>query len=163
MDGITTISNSNLSQIIGIIGAILAIVGTFSPLISIPIIGSISMMTGISFGLNSGTMTNEISLLLYGGIIIIILSVISIGLILKRKYKWVSFCAGSIILIMVAYVYFRILQLLDEMRRSSPGLLGDIFTKLIRFDFGFAILVIGGILICISAYFTPESENKNSQ
>jgi hypothetical protein len=159
MDNTTTNSNSNLSQIVGIIGAIFAILGTFFPLISIPIMGSISMIIGADLGFNSETTR----FLLYSGIFIIILSLISIGLIFKRGYGWVLFFVGLTILSIIAFVYFKCTQLLAEYRSQSPRLPGTLFTNSISFDFGWAALIIGGILICISAYFTQESEENNEQ
>lgn len=129
-------------QLFGTIGAILLFFGVFTPIISAPIVGSINY-----FQNGKGD-----------GVIVLVLAVISIGLVLAKKYSglWIT-GGGSLALMMFTFVNFqlRMSQMQDDMDRELSGNpfrgIADVAMQSIQIQWGWAVLVIGAALLIAAA------------
>ena len=139
---VVAVENNSLSQILGIIGAIILIVGVFAPLINMPIIGSINY-----FHNGKGD-----------GIFVLALGIISLVLVLVKQYKWLWITGlGSLGLLAFTFFQFqtRISQMKAEMEINLAGNpfrgLADAAMQSVQIQWGFALLAVGAVLLIISA------------
>lgn len=133
---------SKHSQLIGYISAGILLLGAFLPMMSLPIVGSISYF-------NNGR---------GDGIFIIILAIISAVLSNRMKFKYLL-GTGGISLLMLSYVLYTVHTALSEMKDSmSNELAGNPFAGLaemavnsIQLQWGWFVMVIGAVGIVSSA------------
>ncbi len=123
----------NISFYLGLLGCFALIGGVFAPLANAPFIGSINYIKGAS------------SI----GIIILVLAGISLILVLKEIYKGL-YLTGFLtsVIIFVTYIVF-------QERLKEPGaffgFLGDLVADTVKFQWGWILLLIGVIMLFISA------------
>lgn len=117
-------------QMISMLGSALLIAGVFAPIVGAPFGGSVSYM---------GTGRRD-------GIIVLILSLISLGISAFQHYKWLwATGLASLGFIIADFVHVRQeLQLFTETEES-------IFSGLMHLSWGWAILALGTILILLAA------------
>lgn len=140
---------SQRRQLFGIIGSILLFIGVFTPLISLPFVGSINY-----FQNGRGD-----------GVIIFVLAVISLFMTLARKYGglWIT-GFGSLAVMTFTFVNFqiRMSEMQDEMQTEFAGNpfrgIADVAVQSIQIQWGWAVLIIGaGFLIAAVAISDERS------
>jgi uncharacterized protein YjbI with pentapeptide repeats/type II secretory pathway pseudopilin PulG len=146
--GIVTV---DLAQILGILGSILLFLGTFAPVVSFPIIGSINF-------LKNGT---------GDGAILIALSIASVFLILRRMYQWVWLSGlGALAIISLNFIFLQVklseiqLRMQNELAGNPFRGIADLAVQSIRLEWGWAILLIGSGLIITAAYLKKATLTK---
>lgn len=139
--GTSPAANAN-KQKIGLIGSGFLLVGVFCPIVSLPIVGQMNYFQN---GKGDGT-------------IILVLAVGSAILCLARRFPllWIT---GGGSLALLTYTFFKFQSGISEMKRKMQSDLSDnIFSGLaeiavesVQLQWGFAILVIGAVLIVSAA------------
>jgi hypothetical protein len=132
----------NKKQIIGIIGSVVLFIGVFAPVISIPFIG------------NRNYFQNGKA----DGVIVICLAVISIIVILAQKYK-ALWATGLASLGIILFTFVNIQMKLSDMNSKMGGKLAgnpfrglaDLATQSVQIQWGFAVLIIGALLLIVCA------------
>lgn len=136
-------------QKLGIIGSIILFIGVFTPIMSIPIMGNINYFRN---GQGDGT-------------IILALAVISLILALKNKYKglWVT-GVGSLGVMLFTFINFqtKMSQAKANMKLELAGNpfrhLADAAMQSVQLQWGWALLIIGAVLIIASAAMKDKDE-----
>lgn len=131
----------------GLIGAALLIVGVFAPIIRIPIVGSINYF-------NNGQ---------GDGVFVLVIALISLFFVITRKYKWVLWSGIiSMAIIFTSYVGFQ-LKLGEVKSDIGAELAGNPFRGLadaavnsVQTQWGFSVLIIGALLLIISAVIDED-------
>lgn len=129
-------------QILGLIGVIVLFIGVFLPIVSVPIVGSITY-----FQNGEGD-----------GVFIIILAVISLILIFSKKYKGLWF-TGLASLCVLAFTFFNFqirmsnakANLQQELADNPFAELGELALQSIQLQLGWAVLIVGAALIIAAA------------
>jgi hypothetical protein len=128
--------------VIGLIGSLLLFVGAFTPLISMPVVGSVTY-----FQNGRGD-----------GVIMIVLSAISLAVVLMRRYQWLWF-TGATALGVLSFTYLHLQAAMTSAASSmNSDLAGNPFKGLgeamiqsVQIQWGFAVLVIAAVLLVGSA------------
>jgi hypothetical protein len=135
--------------IFGIIGSILLFVGVFTPIVSIPIVGSINYF-------NNGK---------GDGVIILVLSLVSFILVLSRVYKGLLFTGlGSLAVLIFTFINFYnkmnevTAQMETELADNPFKGLADTAINSVQLQWGWAILVVGSILIITSSAIKSKKD-----
>ena len=134
-------------QIMGFIGSILLAAGVFAPLINLPAFKSINYLN------------REIE-----SVIILILAAVSFMLILTRKYNWLWLTGlGSLLTLIFSFIYFQIW--FHEIRLNMEtltrgGSLADRVIPVAQYQWGGVLLILGSILIIISAAVKENTSKK---
>lgn len=135
------------NQILGLVGSLILLFGTFTPLISFPIMGTLNYV-------NNGR---------GDGVIIIIISVISLTLVLINKCKYLLVTSIASIFIMLAtFINFqmRISTLKTKMETDLAGNpfrgLADIAINSIQLQWGWGVLIAGVILLIVASVIKEE-------
>ena len=125
-------------QILGLVGSIILILGVFMPLISMPIMGSLNYIQN-----GKGD-----------GLFILLLAVVSLILVVLKKYKGLWFTGFGSLAIM-AYTFINLQIWISESQRE---LAGNLFAGLatVQLQWGWAVLTIGAVLIIASAAIKEE-------
>ena len=136
-------------QLIGMIGSIILIVGVFTPILSVPIMGNMNYFQN---GEGDGT-------------IILILAVISFILVLIKKCKGLWFTGlGSVGVLLFTFIDFqsRMSQIIANMESELAGNpfrgLADIAIQSVQLQWGWALLIVGSALIIASAAMKEEKD-----
>jgi len=134
-------------QLFGIIGSILLFMGVFTPIISLPIVGSVNY-----FQNGKGD-----------GVIILILALISIALTFNRRYRGLWFTGvGSLTVMLFTFVNFqiRLSEMKDEMEMKLAGNpfrgLADVAMQSIQIQWGWAVLIVGAAFLIAAAATRDE-------
>ena len=129
-------------QIFGIIGCFVLTFGVFAPLIRLPIVGSMNYFRN---GEGYGT-------------VVLMIAGISLVAILVRKYGWLWF-TGLWSLGMIAFAFLNIQRKMAAIKNGRTTGLGDdpfriltdIAVESIQMEWGWAVLVSGGLMLLITA------------
>lgn len=141
-----------IKQVIGLLGSILLILGAFSPIVKIPFVGQLNYI-------NNG----------HGdGVIVLVLGIISILLVLFKKYNPLAL-TGIVSFGMISFTYFNIQNLLKESKSHlMRDLSGNPFKGLaeglmnsVQIEWGFAIVIIGAILVLITPMIKDVSNESS--
>lgn len=143
----------NPQQVLGIAGAVILFIGAFCPLITAPIIGSISYV-------HNGT---------GDGIFVIILAVISLVLAIVKKYKWLLF-TGSAALLLVGFTFINFrMRMSEAQEKMDQDLadnmfkgLSDVFMNSVQLSWGWAILIIGVSCLIASGIWGFRYKTRNA-
>jgi hypothetical protein len=134
--------SSRTKQILAILGALLLFVGVFLPIMSMPIVGSLNYFHN---GQGDGT-------------IVLILAVISIILAITRRFRglWVTgLCSVGLLLFALVNFLIRMAQLRDQMQTDLADNpfkgLADVAINSVQLQWGWAVLMLGGVLIVVAA------------
>lgn len=133
----------------GITGSIILFIGVFMPIIRVPIVGDVNY-----FRNGEGD-----------GIIILVLAGISLILVLMDKFKalWLT-GLGSLSVLLFTFMNFRYVmsQTRNEMESQLAGNpfreLAEVAMQSVQLQWGWAILVIGAVLIIGSAAMKRDSQ-----
>lgn len=129
------IGTLNTRKKLGLAGSILLLCGVFTPIISLPLVGNISL-------LSNGRDT---------GIVILILAITSLSLVLSNKYKGLWFTSPLSIIAM----FFTFTQFKDAINLLKEDASGNIFSGLVnmtvQFQWGWGVLISGAVLLLLSA------------
>ena len=129
-------------QLLGLIGSAVLFVGVFAPIVSIPIMGNMNY-----FQNGKGD-----------GAIILVLAVISLILVLLKKFKGLWFTGlGSIGIMVFTFVNFQI-SLANTINQMETELVGNPFRGIadmamqsVQIQWGWALLIVGAVLVIVSA------------
>ena len=132
-------------QLIGIIGALLIIIGVFMPMVSIPLIGGISFIS-----------KNKI-----GGIIVVILAIASIVLILKNNYKGLLGTGIASICVIIFYTVKMVYSFNKAKEEMGDNYLADMVSDFINIEYGVPVLIIALVLVIVAAVI--KNDEKNSE
>lgn len=137
----------NPRQLIGLAGAGTLLVGVFSPLISMPFMGTINYFNN---GKGDGTL-------------VLVLAAISVALVLARQFKWL-WLTGLGSLGVTAMSFFNFQRSMSEMQQKMNDQLAgnpfrgfaDIAMQSVQLQWGWALLVLGAGLLLASAGMKEE-------
>ena len=122
------------NKLVALIGAAAIIIGVFSPLVSIPFFGAISY---------ASQKQGE-------GFVMIGAAVVAVLLCYSRNLFWPAAMAGILVLVDVLLTLINLHTISGEMGDSSNPLI-KAFANAVSPSWGFALLLIGGILLICSA------------
>lgn len=148
-----SVSYFNNKKLIGIIGSIVLLLGVFTPIVSIPIVGNINYFRN---GSGDGT-------------IVLIIAVISLVSILLNKNKFLWFTGiGSLGVMLFTFINFQI-RIADLKSEMQTGLednpfkgLAEIAMNSVQLQWGWVVLIIGVALVITSASM-KDVLNTNKQ
>ncbi len=152
--GRTTSFGTDFKLLLGIIGSALLILGVFCPIVSIPIIGGMNYFQN---GKGDGT-------------IVLVLAAGSAVLALARQFQWLWFTGGGS-LGMLIFTFVRFQSLMKDAKRGlSSDLRGNpfagaaegLFDSVVQLQWGFAILVIGSVLVIAAAAIPKSNASKHT-
>ena len=136
-----------IKQLLGLIGSIVLFIGVFAPIVSIPIVGNMNYFQN---GKGDGT-------------IILVLAVISLILVLTKKYNGLWFTSiGSIGVMLFTFINFqsKISQVkadMDSELADNPFRgLAEMAMQSVQLQWGWALLVVGAALVIASAAIKEE-------
>ena len=129
-------------QLLGLIGSAVLFVGVFAPIVSIPIMGNMNY-----FQNGKGD-----------GAIILVLAVISLILVLLKKFKGLWFTGlGSMGIMAFTFINFQI-NLANARTQMETELVGNPFRGIadmamqsVQIQWGWALLIVGAVLVIVSA------------
>ena len=134
--------SSRAKQILAILGALLLFVGVFLPIVSMPLVGSLNY-----FHNGQGD-----------GAIVLALAVISIILAITRRFRglWVTgLCSVGLLLFALVNFLIRMSQLRQQMQTELADNpfkgLADVAMNSVQLQWGWAVLMLGGVLIVVAA------------
>jgi len=139
----------NTKQLLGLIGSIVLFVGVFAPIVSVPIMGNMNYFQN---GKGDGT-------------IILILSVVSLVLVLAKKYKglWLT-GLGSMAVMAFTFINFQMkmseakAQMETKLAGNPFRGLADIAMQSVQLQWGWALLIVGAALVIASAAIKEDSQ-----
>lgn len=138
----------NTKQILGLIGSIVLFIGVFTPIVSVPIMGNMNYFQN---GKGDGTL-------------ILILAVVSLVLVLTKKYKGLWFTGvGSLAVMTFTFINFqmKISDMKSQMESELAGNpfrgLADLAMQSVQLQWGWALLIVGAGLVIAGAAMKDES------
>ena len=145
---VITDTNDDRKRLLGIVGSIILIIAVFTPVISVPILGSVNFLK-----------LSEVT-----GAIVIALGIASLFLTLSRKYKELWFAGlGSLAVLALAFIrlQIRFFQAKSELARDlgdNPfGGLADLALNSIQLEWGWVLLILGAGLITAAAMINSRA------
>jgi stage V sporulation protein K len=135
-------------QVVGVIGALLLFIGVFSPIVSIPIMGSIIYFEPGGFD----------------GVAVVILAAISFTLLLAKRYRGLWF-TGLAALGVLAFTFvslqFKMSEMKSKLRAELAGNafkgFADIAAQSVQIQWGWALLLIGTAMMLCAASMKGRS------
>lgn len=131
------------------IGSILLFIGVFTPIISLPIVGSVNY-----FQNGKGD-----------GVIVLIFSIVSIILTVIKKYRGLLLAGvGSLAMMLFTFVNFqiRLSEMKDEMETKLAGNpfrgIADVAMQSIQIEWGWAVLIIGAVFLIVAGVISDNAE-----
>jgi len=138
-------------QLLGLIGSIVLFIGVFSPIISVPIMGSMNYFHN---GKGDGT-------------IVLVFASFSLLLVLIKKYRLLWFTGlGSLGIMLFSFINLqsRMSQTRADMESELAGNpfrgLADMTMQSIQLQWGWALLFIGAALVIACAAMKDETQEK---
>lgn len=129
-------------QLLGLIGSAVLFVGVFAPIVSIPIMGNMNYFQN---GKGDGT-------------IVLVLAVISLILVLLKKFKGLWFTGlGSMAIMAFTFINFQInlantrTQMETELAGNPFRGIADMAMQSVQIQWGWALLIVGAVLVIASA------------
>lgn len=138
-------------QIIGLIGAAILLLGSFMPIVTMPIIGSINYFQN---GKGDGVVTAGIAILA--------------AIVVALKQIELLYALGALGFGVICYSFFNIQNAISGMQRNAAQGLGDtIFrglaegmSRAIQLEYGWAVLLIGCVCLVIAAVVNTTEKRK---
>ncbi|AYO54201.1 hypothetical protein [Acinetobacter wuhouensis] len=131
-------------QLIAFFGAILLLIGAFLPVLSVPIVGSISLF-------NNGKSD---------GLIIVVLAGIAIVLAIINQIKAIRFVAMVSLIVVLFDLYKVYSKISDAKREMSEKLAGNPFGGManammdtIQLQYGWVVLILGCLILLFGSFF----------
>jgi hypothetical protein len=143
----TYLKVSERKRMLGLTGSLILFIGVFTPIISLPIVGSLNY-----FQNGQGD-----------GVIIIVLAIISLVLALTKKYGglWLTGLA-SLALMTFTFINFQVrmsdakAQMESQLSGNPFRGLADVAMQSIQIQWGWAVMIVGAsLLIAAAAIKTP--------
>ena len=141
-------------QLLGLIGSIVLFIGVFSPIISVPIMGNMNYFNN---GKGDGT-------------IVLVFAAFSLLLVLIKKYRLLWFTGlGSLGLMLFSFINFqsRMSQTRADMESELAGNpfrgLADMTMQSIQLQWGWALLIVGTVLVIACAAMKDETQENAEQ
>lgn len=138
-------------QLLGLIGSIVLFIGVFTPIVSVPIMGNMNYFQN---GEGDGT-------------IVLVLAVISLILVLAKKYKGLWFTGiGCLGVMLLTFINFqsKMSQAKADMESELAGNpfrgLADMALQSVQLQWGWALLIVGAALVIASAALKDETQNN---
>lgn len=133
---------------LGLIGSLILFVGVFTPIISLPLVGSMNY-----FQNGKGD-----------GVIILALAIVSLILTLTKRYRGLWFTGiGSLAVMAFTFINFqmRMTEMQSQMETQLSGNpfrgLADIAMQSVQIQWGWAVLIVGaGLVIAAAAIKSPD-------
>jgi len=129
-------------QFLGLIGSAVLFVGVFAPIVSIPIMGNINYFQN---GKGDGT-------------IVLVLAVVSVILVLLKKFKGLWFTGlGSMAIMVFTFINFQMnlanikTQMEAELAGNPFRGIADMAMQSVQLQWGWALLIVGAVLVIASA------------
>ena len=129
-------------QLLGLIGSAILFVGVFAPIVSIPIMGNINYFQN---GKGDGT-------------IVLVLAVVSVILVLLKKFKGLWFTGlGSMAIMVFTFINFQMnlanikTQMEAELAGNPFRGIADMAMQSVQLQWGWALLIVGAVLVIASA------------
>ena len=139
----------NMKQLLGIMGSIVLFIGVFTPIVSLPIVGSMNY-----FQNGKGD-----------GIIVLVLAIVSFVLVLIKNYKGLWFTGiGSLAVMIFTFIVFKskMSEVKSNMELSLAGNpfrgLADMAMQSVQLQWGWAVLIVGSGLVIASAALKEEGK-----
>jgi tetratricopeptide (TPR) repeat protein len=143
----------NKNQILGICGVALLLIGTFLPIVSVPVIGSVNYFRG-----GQGD-----------GIFILIIVVLASFFIYRRLYRWLLFPGlGSLALLLYGYFHLNrivgeikyqmnagLTQLADNPMKDTVAEMANAAIDSIQLQWGWGVLLLGALLLIVAGMLKP--------
>ena len=146
--------SSRTKQILAILGAVLLFVGVFLPIVSMPIVGSLNYFHN---GQGDGT-------------IVLVLAVISMILAITLRFRglWVTgLCSVGLLLFALVNFLIRMSQLREQMQTDLADNpfkgLADVAMNSVQLQWGWAVLMLGGVLIVVAAAMPGPASSAPQQ
>ena len=137
-------------SVLGILGSVLLFLGVFLPIISVPIVG------GINYFRNGRG----------DGVIILVLAVASLLITLRKTYRalWVTgFASLGILAFTFIHLQVRMSQAKSQMESELADNpfrgIADIAMESVQMQWGWAVLVIGAVLLIAAAAMKEQPTN----
>jgi hypothetical protein len=129
-------------QLLGLIGSAVLFVGVFAPIVSIPIMGNMNY-----FQNGKGD-----------GVIVLVLAVISLILVLLKKFKGLWFTGlGSMAIMTFTFINFQMAltntrtQMETELAGNPFRGIADMAMQSVQIQWGWALLIVGAAFVIVSA------------
>ncbi len=140
-------------QVVGLIGSLLLVLGVFMPIVSVPIL---SQMNYFQNGRGDGT-------------IVLVLGLASVVAVLARRYGALWLTGGASLVVMaITFVNFqsRLSRARTDMESQLAGNpfrgIADAAMQAVQLQWGWAVLVLGAILVLASAGMKDEIGKPNA-
>ena len=144
-----------LPSLLGLVGSLILFFGVFTPIISLPVVGSLNY-----FHNGRGD-----------GVIILVIAIFSVVLTLTKRYIFLFITGGgslAILAFLFISFYYHMSQMQSQMKRVlgnnpfAPS--GETMVNAVQVEWGWAILIIGATLLIAAAWLKPtESEVESTQ
>ncbi len=142
----------NKNQLLGLLGSIFLIIGVFAPIVGVPIMGNMNYFQ-----------IGEID-----AAIVLVLAVISVGLVLAKKYKGLWFTGTGSLGVMI----FTFINLKSKISEANADIdseladnlfsgLGEMALESVQLQWGLALLIVGAALIIASAAMKDETKEHH--
>ncbi len=151
LQSVQATEQGNLNAMLGIVGSLILVLGVFSPLISMPVMGTLNY-----FQNGKGD-----------GVIVLILAVASLLLSVSRRYRalWVTGLASAGLL---AFTFINFQMHFDKLKSEMKTELADnpfaglanLATEAVQMQWGWAVLIAGTLLILVAAAFKPHKQTQ---
>lgn len=141
--------NITTRQILGLSGSLILFFGVFTPIISLPIVGSVNY-----FQNGRGD-----------GVFILLLAILSVFFTLTKRYRLLLFTGiGSFVILVFTFVTFqlRMSEMQSQMKQGMANNpfagLGDAMFSTIQIQWGWAVLLIGAVIVTSTSLLkeTPQ-------
>src|SRR5207302_3035134 len=133
-------------QTVGLLGSLLLFLGVFAPIVSVPIIGSQNY-----FQNGSGD-----------GVVIAILALLSVVTVCTRRYRalwWTGLASLGVLVFTFVTFQMKLSQLKQQMNTELADNpfkgLADVAVQSVQLQWGWAILVVGVVLVLVAAAMKP--------
>ena len=144
---LTGAKTPHAKQLLGLIGSIVLFVGVFAPIVSVPVMGNMNYFQN---GKGDGT-------------IVLVLAVVSLVLVMAKKYRGLWFTGLSSLTVMAfSFINFQMkmseisAQMETELVGNPFRGLGDVAMQSVQLQWGWALLVVGAGLVIASAAIRNE-------
>lgn len=146
---------NDIGNIIGIFGSVLLAIGVFSPMVSIPIIGTINF-----FKNGQGD-----------GIIFLLLAFVALVLCLLKKYRpllWIGIVAAVIIAFDLYEAVTKMSEIKSKAMHEMAGNpfkgIGEAMSQSIQLQWGWAVIMSGAAAIIVGSIIgLKETKNENTR
>jgi hypothetical protein len=150
-----------MNLFLGIGGAVILLIGSFCPVISLPIVGGLSYLSALTKQLQNGTI-NDVGI---SAILVLVSCLGSFAILFARQFALLWITAASAILA-VGITIYGFVSLRSQIEKDMPDAGDNPFAGLARMaaeaiqpDFGLAIVAVGAGLLVAAAVASKKAES----